>query len=127
MVRRGYCHLPALHHVVAAVVGASQTISLHHNLMVASNTKWSLKSNQTLHFRFLSDECIVYNSLSGDTHLLDLAATQILQQLQQAPSDTPALARLLAPLLQTEMDGNCSLQVEHLLADLDTLGLIERS
>lgn len=95
--------------------------------MMDSNMKWRLISNQSLHFRFWNDECILYNSLSGDTHLLDLAATQVLLQLQQAPSDMTTLAGSLAPLLQTEMDGDISLQVERLLADLDTLGLIERS
>ena len=59
--------------------------------------------------------------------MLDLAATQILLQLQQAPSDAITLAGSLAPLLQTEMDGDFSLRVERLLADLDTLGLIERT
>lgn len=59
--------------------------------------------------------------------MLDLAATQILLQLQQAPSDSATLAGSLAPLLQTEMDGDFSLQVERILADLDMLALIERS
>lgn len=88
---------------------------------------WRVISDSALHFRFWNEECIVYNSLSGDTHLLDLAATQILLHLQQAPSDAITLAGSLAPLLQTEMDGDFSLQVERLLADLDTLGLIERT
>lgn len=59
--------------------------------------------------------------------MLDSAATQILLQLQQAPSDMATLAGSLAPLLQTEMDGDFSLQVERILADLDMLALIERS
>ncbi len=59
--------------------------------------------------------------------MLDVAATQILLQLQQAPSDTTTLAVSLASLLQTEMDGDFSLQIERLLADLATLGLIERT
>lgn len=95
--------------------------------MMDSNRKWRLISNQALHFRYWNDECVVYNSISGDTHLLDLAATQILLQLQQAPSNTANLAGSIAPLLRTEMNGEFSLQVDRILADLDTLALIERT
>ena len=89
--------------------------------------KWRLISDQALHFRFWDDEFVVYNSLSGDTHLLGSTAAQILLKLQQAPSDSTTLAESLAPLLNDERDDEFVVQVEHILADLDTLALIERT
>lgn len=83
-------------------------------------------SDHTLRFRFWDDEFVVYNSLSGDTHLLGSTAAQILLKLQQAPSNVTALSESLAPLLHTEMDDEFVFQIEHILADLDTLALIER-
>ncbi|TAN75819.1 MAG: HPr-rel-A system PqqD family peptide chaperone [Gallionella sp.] len=88
---------------------------------------WRLISDHAFCFRSWNDEFVVYNSLSGDTHLLGLAAAQILLELQQAPSDAITLATSLAPLLQAEIGEEFSLQIEHLLADLDKLALIEHS
>jgi len=95
--------------------------------MMDSNMKWRLISDHVLHFRFWDDEFVVYNSLSGDTHLLDSTAAQILLKLQQAPLNSTTLAESLAPLLHAEMDDEFVVQIEHILADLDTLALIERT
>ena len=84
-------------------------------------------SDQVLHFRFWDDEFVVYNSLSGDTHLLGSTAAQILLKLQQAPLNSITLAESLAPVLHAEMDDELVIQIEHILADLDTLALIERT
>jgi PqqD family protein of HPr-rel-A system len=95
--------------------------------MVDSNTKWRLVSDQALHFRSWDDELVVYNSFSGDTHLLGSTAAHILLKLQQAPSNSNTLAESLAPLFHAEMDDEFVVQVEQILADLDTLALIERT
>lgn len=84
-------------------------------------------TDQALQFRCWDDEFVVYNSLSGDTHLLDSTAAQILLKLQQAPSDAPSLSESLAPLLHAEMDDELVIQIEQILSDLDTLALIERT
>jgi len=84
-------------------------------------------TDQALLFRCWDDEYVVYNRLSGDTHLLGSTAAHILLELQQAPSNTTALIESLAPLLHAEMDDELVIQIEHILADLDTLALIERT
>ena len=85
-------------------------------------------SNQALHFCSWGDEFIVYNSLSGDTHLLGSVAANVLLRLQQAPSDTISLAKSLTSLLQLEIiDGLLEPQLVDLLADLNALALIERN
>lgn len=89
--------------------------------------QWRVISDSALHFRLWDDEFVVYNSLSGDTHLLGSTAAQILLKLQQAPSNVTALSASLAPLLNTEMDDEFVIQIEHVLADLNTLALIERT
>lgn len=88
---------------------------------------WRVISGQALHFRTWEDEFIVYNSLSGDTHLLGPAAAHILSRLQEAPSDAATLAESLTPLLQANFDGELVPEIEHLLADLGSLELIERT
>ena len=95
--------------------------------MMDSNIKWRLISGQALQFRFWDDEFVVYNSLSGDTHLLGSAAAQILLKLQQAPSNATVLTESLAPILHAEVDDELVFQIEHILMDLDALALIERT
>lgn len=89
--------------------------------------QWRVPSNQTLTLHCWDDEFIVFNSLSGDTHLLGLLAGQILRQLQQSPSDARTLAAALAPLWQAGLDAELSMQIEPLLTDLQALALIERT
>jgi PqqD family protein of HPr-rel-A system len=91
------------------------------------NMQWRALPDSALHVRSWEDEFVVYNSLSGDTHLLGSAAAQILLKLQQAPSDAVALAQSLATQLQSEieMDQELAAQITLLLTDLHTLALIE--
>lgn len=93
-----------------------------------SSMKWRLISDQALHLCGWDDEFVVYNNLSGDTHLLGSAAAQILLKLQHAPSDAIHLAESLASSLQVEvMDESLAPQLTHILADLNALALIEQS
>ena len=96
--------------------------------MMDSNMKWRLMSDQALQLRSWDDEFVVYNNLSGDTHLLGSAAAQVLLKLYQAPSDAITLAESLASLLKVEMmDESLAPQIENLLADLNALALIEQT
>lgn len=89
--------------------------------------KWRAISAQQLHFRSWGDEFLVYNGLSGDTHLLGPVAAQVLLRLQEAPLDAAGLIEVLAPLMQTGEDEALMTEVEHLLVDLGSLELIERA
>lgn len=88
---------------------------------------WRVISSHALHFRSWEGEFVVYNSFSGDTHLLGSAVAHVLLKLQHAPSDAAILAESLAPLLQTDFDEELVPEIEHLLAHLDSLSLIERT
>ena len=87
---------------------------------------WRLISDSALYFRFWDDEFVVYNSRSGDTHLLGSTAAQILLKLQQSPLSVAALAESMASVLHTEMNEELVSQIDHILADLNMLALIER-
>ncbi|WP_158590476.1 HPr-rel-A system PqqD family peptide chaperone [Noviherbaspirillum cavernae] len=87
---------------------------------------WQVAPGQPFSLRVLGDEFVAYHPLSGDTHLLGAAAGHILVALQQSPSDTAALAERLASLWQTELHHELALETEGILADLESLALIER-
>lgn len=88
---------------------------------------WQVVSADALHIRSWNDEFVVYNSLSGNTHLLGSSAAHVLLTLQQTTSNALTLAASLAPLMQAEMDDEFVSQIEQILADLGKLALIERS
>ncbi len=73
-----------------------------------------------------NEEYVVYNSLTGDTHLLNLTAGRLLLELQQSPTDTLTLANLVTPTNQTEPGTQHKLEIEHILEELSALNLIEK-
>ena len=91
--------------------------------------KWQVIPGQVVNCCSWDDEFVFYNKLSGDTHLLSSTVTQILLELRQSSLNVLLLIEALAPRLQAKMVTNeeFSFQIEHLLNELNTLGLIEFS
>lgn len=91
--------------------------------------KWQVIPDQVVNYCSWDDEFVFYNKLSGDTHLLGSTATRILMELRQSPLNVLSLIEALAPRLQVKMvtDEEFSFQIEYLLNELNTLGLIEFS
>jgi len=91
--------------------------------------KWQVISDQAVNCCSWGDEWVFYNKLSGDTHLLGSTAVQILLELRQSPSKARILTEALAPRLQAKKvtHEEFSFQIEQLLDELNTLGLIELS
>jgi PqqD family protein of HPr-rel-A system len=81
---------------------------------------WKLSEGQALTYRGWDDEYVVYNDVSGDTHLLGVDALQLLLRLRTGPADEDDLARVL----QIEAGEREVLAVT--LVELGALFLIER-
>ena len=77
---------------------------------------WRLTPGQTLLHHAWGSEVVLYNDISGDTHLLTEAACTLLCRLQDGPQDEAALALSCAVDTTT---------VESLLIDLEQLSLVE--
>lgn len=83
---------------------------------------WRLTPGLVLHYRTWDNETFVlYNNLSGDTHLTDAAAMEVLALLQDAPAATAALG---AALGVGDTPDNCE-QLAALLEELQSQALIE--
>ena len=54
--------------------------------------KWRIAPGQNLRHRVWGEECVLYNDLSGDTHLLGLAALDSLTLLRDRPHGTAGLS-----------------------------------
>jgi PqqD family protein of HPr-rel-A system len=81
---------------------------------------WRLTPGQTLSHRGWGDEYVVYNDLSGDTHLFGPDAIDLLLHLRAGPGDEETLAHALG----AKPDEREELAV--MLTELQALSLIDR-
>ncbi|WP_426116223.1 HPr-rel-A system PqqD family peptide chaperone [Massilia sp. PWRC2] len=84
--------------------------------------RWRLRPGQQVLRRQWGDECVVFNNLSGDCHLLDANGYDVLVCLQNSaePMDTAALASRFNLDDADEVDA-----LERVLAGLAGCELIE--
>ena len=83
--------------------------------------RWRIAPGQTLRQRVWQEEGVIYNDLSGDTHLLGAAALELLQMLQEAPASTAELVQAAG----TDLPANFNDELDMLLGELRALSLIE--
>ena len=81
---------------------------------------WSVPKQATL-----AIEIWVYNALSGQTHLLNILAYEVLQQLQKGPETISSLVSKLCFIFEVEDKVELSLQAQKLMGEFENLGLIE--
>lgn len=97
---------------------------------MTSSPIWRLAPGQRLQYRCWDGECVLYNDLSGDTHLLDEFALALLAQLQRAPQAATQLAAAFgldgaSDLPQLSEHDNGAAMLDDVLADLAALHLVD--
>lgn len=87
---------------------------------------WQVVPGQSLVFREWEGEAVLYNDVSGSTHLLDGAAIDLLNALRDRPADSAALAAQLAGRFGAAADDADFLaEIDDMLAALARLELVE--
>ncbi len=83
-------------------------------------------TDQPLAWREWDGEYVVYNPLSGSTHLLDLVSGKVLKAIEaaEAPPDTSTVCARIAAFLEIEPGPQVEENVTAILTRLDELGLI---
>lgn len=81
-------------------------------------TRWGIAPGQSLRHRCWQEEYVVYNDLSGDTHLLSGAAWELLDTLRHASLATAELADLFG------LDDKSHGDLDAMLGSLQQLGLV---
>ena len=89
------------------------------------NMYWRAISRSPEGFPCWDGEFLVFNERSGATHLLSAFAGRILLQLRRAPLGSLSIAEL-TPAAHTDPERDLKFQIEDILADLESLALIER-
>jgi PqqD family protein of HPr-rel-A system len=88
--------------------------------------RWKIIDDGALEFRSWEDECVVYNTLSGDVCLCEREAVDILRMLQRSPADTRSLAGMLADSWQCDVSETLLRTIDGALAAMHAQSLIER-
>lgn len=86
---------------------------------------WKVVEAADLRWRFWDDQFVVYSPASGDTHLLNPVAGEILRCLEQAPANLPELVRRVASRLKLDANKQLLEQIGSFLGELENFGLIE--
>lgn len=90
------------------------------------NPVWRLSAGQRLEHRGWDEECVLYNNLSGDTHLIGAAALHLLERLRAGEADLATLVRALQADFDTDPDADLAFDIAHMLDELCGLSLIEQ-
>jgi PqqD family protein of HPr-rel-A system len=88
---------------------------------------WRLRTGQSLRTLAGDDESVIFNDLSGETHLLSAVAVSLLERLRKGPADFPGICAALETAWEFESSAELQRVVLALTDELDTLGLIEPS
>lgn len=85
---------------------------------------WRVVPGQSLAFREWDQEAVLYNDLSGNTHLIDGLGIDLLLALRDSPADAATLSARLAGQVDADA-GELSAAIEDMLAGLAALDLVE--
>jgi PqqD family protein of HPr-rel-A system len=89
------------------------------------DTVWRIAAALPIPRRNWEGDWVVYNPLSGDTHILDVVAGDVLSVVVESPTGARAICRHIADFLDVPDDENTRANVAEILHRLDELGLIE--
>jgi PqqD family protein of HPr-rel-A system len=89
--------------------------------------RWAVPGGNGLAWRVWDDEFLVYNTASGQTHHLNLLAGEALRSLEAEAADVCELIRRLAEQFEIAEDSPPLQMIDHLIRELDELGLIAPS
>jgi PqqD family protein of HPr-rel-A system len=87
--------------------------------------KWRLTSESGLRWQHWDDQSLVFNPVSGDTHLLDLVARMGLACLEEGPKSGEEMCQRMIAQLELDADTDLRPYVAKLLGQLRELGLVE--
>jgi PqqD family protein of HPr-rel-A system len=91
------------------------------------STRWKVPDVNALVWRVWEDEFLVYNTISGQTHYLNLLAGEALRSLQAEAAHRCELVRRLADQFRIAEDSSPLQMIDRLIREFDELGLIAPS
>jgi len=86
---------------------------------------WSIPRNTNIAIETWDENAIIFCSLSGETHLINILACEVLKILQATPESFTTLITKLNMIFEVEDQADLELQIQKLIINFKNLGLIE--
>ena len=86
---------------------------------------WRVAGNQKILWREWEGDYVIFSSLSGETHTLDIASGKILRRIMERPSTIEDIRSEIADFLEVKNDAELGNAVDNILKSLEDAGLIE--
>ena len=93
--------------------------------MVPSPPLWRVHGCDPQAIKIWAEDTVVFNALSGQSHVLNTLAGEILLRLLERPADCDGLAAQLSTTLEAPIDDDLRAAIDNALAEMDELGLIK--
>jgi len=94
-------------------------------MSVPQTPHWRVRKQAQLRWQTWGDESVVFSTLTGDTHYLDLLASTGLRLLERQSCQITELVEHLAAQLEIDADSQLQRYAEQLVENFAALGLIE--
>lgn len=98
---------------------------IHPALANRPGPSWKTSGSGELTLRNWEGDYVVYNSLNGSTHVLDIVAGEVLKSIAAGRGQQSELYQCIADFLEVPNDAGIATSVGEILVQLDELGLIE--
>lgn len=96
-------------------------------MQAVAEPRWTTLASDALYWENWDEQHAVFDSLSGETHLLPDLTADVLRKL----SERACSARQLAEAICAQMDESCEesfvMEITRLLQQLQAVGLVEKS
>ena len=75
--------------------------------------------------RFWDDECVLYNQLTGETHLIDGMGAEVFKLISEKKSTQTQLLQTLYNVFELDIDFDAEGHLNNLIMEYQRLGLVE--
>jgi PqqD family protein of HPr-rel-A system len=87
----------------------------------------SLPKEGVICCRFWDDECVIYNQLTGETHLVDGMGVEIFKCISEETANRNQLRQKIESVFELETDLDIDGLLDNLILEYQKLGLLEVS
>ncbi len=87
--------------------------------------KWRVAGSEPLRWRSWTGDLVVFNPLSGQTHLLDIVTCQVLKLIMSESSIFDDLRLEISIFLEVNNDNRLAQTISEILSRVEEAGLIE--
>jgi PqqD family protein of HPr-rel-A system len=84
----------------------------------------TLPKNRLIRCRFWDNECVLYNQLTGETHLIDDMGTEIFRLISEKTATRTQLLQSLHSVFEWDIDFDVEEVLDNLILQYQKLGLI---